>query len=64
MVVSGNCSFYDFGSEKMNMMKYNQTKPPVFYAKDIKTPVTLFAAQNDFLAVPTVNYSIITSVVP
>ncbi|XP_067945854.1 gastric triacylglycerol lipase-like [Watersipora subatra] len=50
MVKSGNCSFYDYGSAKENMEKYNRSSPPIINAQDITTPVTLFSAEKDILA--------------
>lgn len=54
MVVSGNCSFYDYGTSERNMRKYNQSRPPLFTAQEITTPVTIFSAEHDTLANPVV----------
>ena len=54
MIESEGCSFYDYGSESENMIKYNQTTPPILSARDVHLPVSLFAAQNDPLANPKV----------
>ena len=44
---------YDYGCKKENMLKYNQTEPPVYNLKNVNVPVALYWAQNDWLADPT-----------
>lgn len=51
-VISGQIQKYDFGSAKENMAHYNQTTPPIYDLKLIKTPVALYSASNDWLADP------------
>jgi lysosomal acid lipase/cholesteryl ester hydrolase len=53
LVISKNFQRFDYGSEKLNFVHYNQTTPPLFDIHNIKTPVALYAAQNDWLADPT-----------
>ncbi|XP_015280085.1 PREDICTED: lipase member N-like [Gekko japonicus] len=40
---------YDFGSQKKNMQKYNQTTPPVYKIEDIKIPIELWTGGNDLM---------------
>ena len=50
MVISGEISKYDFGSAAENMAHYNQSKPPVYDLRLIKTPIALYSSTNDWLA--------------
>lgn len=52
MVISGEMQKYDFGSVEENMAHYNQSKPPIYDLKLIKTPVALYPSTNDWLADP------------
>ncbi|XP_023224008.1 uncharacterized protein LOC111625178 [Centruroides sculpturatus] len=51
MVNSKNFQMYDYGKTE-NMKKYNKTTPPEYNVENIRTPVALFYALNDFLADP------------
>ncbi|KAL4239771.1 hypothetical protein ACF0H5_000574 [Mactra antiquata] len=42
---------FDYGP-KMNMEKYNQTTPPEFYLKNVKTPTVVYSGTADWLVVP------------
>lgn len=50
MVISGEMQKYNFGSASENMVHYNQTEPPIYDLKLIKTPVALYSSTNDWLA--------------
>ena len=52
MVISGRYEMYDYGSSKANMLNYNQTTPPAYDLKQVRVPVALYWAQNDWLADP------------
>lgn len=48
---SGNFQQFDYG-EKENQRRYGQVKPPSYELDNIRTPVALFYASNDWLAGP------------
>lgn len=52
LVVSGLMQKYDFGSPAENQAHYNQSIPPVYDLRLIKTPVALYSSSNDWLADP------------
>lgn len=52
MVISGRFQMYDYGSKRDNLVHYNQTEPPLYDLSQIKTPVALYSATNDWLADP------------
>ena len=43
---------YDYGSDQMNLKKWNSTKPPTYKYDVITAPVALFWGENDWLVVP------------
>jgi len=51
MVESARFQKYDFGA-KENMNRYNQSTPPDYDVRGIKTPVGLYWSENDWLADP------------
>jgi pimeloyl-ACP methyl ester carboxylesterase len=52
MYASKNFQMYDFGSAEKNMQAYNQTTPPLYDVRGIRTPVALYWADEDWLADP------------
>lgn len=52
MVYSKKFQMYDYGSDKLNLLHYNQTKPPEYDLNQVKLPVALLWSQNDWLADP------------
>ena len=44
---------YDYGSEKANILHYNQTKPPSYDLTQVRVPTALYSGANDWLADPT-----------
>ena len=51
-VNTGGWAGYDYGSEKLNMERWNATKPPNYRYDVITAPTVLFWAENDWLVVP------------
>lgn len=52
MVIAGEMQKYDFGSPAENQAHYNQSTPPIYDIRSIKTPVALYSSTNDWLADP------------
>lgn len=52
MVYSKQFQMFNYGSIKDNMIHYNQTTPPLYDITQVKLPVALFSATNDWLADP------------
>ena len=42
---------YDYGPDG-NLIRYNQTSVPIYDVKNVKVPVALYSAKNDWLAAP------------
>ena len=40
---------FDYGSEKANMARYNQTTPPLYNITNMRVPTVLVAGGNDWL---------------
>jgi pimeloyl-ACP methyl ester carboxylesterase len=51
MVKSGKFQMFDYG-DAGNMQHYNQKTAPLYHVEAVKTPVSLFTADNDWLADP------------
>lgn len=43
---------YDYGSDELNMKKYNQTTPPDYDLSLLDFPIAIFGGKNDVLADP------------
>ena len=43
---------YDWGTETLNMARWNSSQPPLYSYDKITSPVALFWADNDILVVP------------
>ena len=50
--ISDKFQMYDYGS-KQNLVHYNQSSAPLYDLKNVKVPVALYWALNDWLADPT-----------
>lgn len=46
---NGNFQHFDYG-DKENMKRYGQSKPPLYNVENIRVPISLFYANNDWLA--------------
>ena len=55
MYRSGKFQKYDYGSKELNQQHYHQDTPPVYEAKNIRAPITLFYGEDDWLADVKVN---------
>lgn len=53
-LTEGNFQWFDYGLQE-NKRRYGQDKPPSYNITEIRTPFSLFYAQNDWLAGPKVN---------
>ncbi|XP_068671832.1 gastric triacylglycerol lipase-like [Montipora foliosa] len=53
MVHSKKFQMYDYGSSSKNMEYYGQSTPPIYNLTNMKVPVAVYWAQNDWLADPT-----------
>ncbi|XP_045214805.2 lysosomal acid lipase/cholesteryl ester hydrolase-like [Mercenaria mercenaria] len=51
MVLTGKFQMYDFGA-KDNMLKYNQTTPPVYDPSKVTVPTAMFSGTHDWLVAP------------
>jgi lysosomal acid lipase/cholesteryl ester hydrolase len=47
---SDKFQMYDFGSAKDNLIHYNQSTPPTYNLRQVKLPVALYYAKDDWLA--------------
>ena len=43
---------YDWGSESLNMARWNSSSPPLYRYDQVTSPVALYWADNDILVVP------------
>lgn len=50
MVKSNKFQMYDYGSEKDNLLHYNQSVPPVYNVSTINIPTYVYSGENDWLA--------------
>ena len=51
-IKTGTWQGFDFGSDDLNMARWNSTYPPAYKYEGITAPVALFWGQNDWLVVP------------
>ena len=51
-VQTGAWAGYDFGSDQLNIRRWNSTRPPIYKYDVITAPVALYWGENDWLVVP------------
>eukprot|EP00092_Neocalanus_flemingeri_P040675 GFUD01044286.1.p1 GENE.GFUD01044286.1~~GFUD01044286.1.p1 ORF type:complete len:433 (+),score=113.78 GFUD01044286.1:321-1619(+) len=51
-VNTGGWAGYDYGSDQLNLRRWNSTRPPTYKYDVITAPVALFWGENDWLVVP------------
>lgn len=40
---------FDYGSNEINSIFYNQTEPPEYKVENVRVPVAIYYAQNDLI---------------